>query len=197
MNAKHVGLLVGALIWFGVIWWLADRGTFVNQPDRPPATVAIAFAVPILLFLLALRVSPAWRERVASVPPIFLIALNGWRFIGLGFVMAWVEGLLPGGFAWPAGLGDIAMAVTAPIVAARVAADDGFRFRGAFLAWNLFGIADFVDAVLWGTLYSWPGSGSAATTALMQRLPFALIPCFFVPLVAMAHIVLLMQRRRS
>jgi hypothetical protein len=96
-----------------------------------------------------------------------------------------VEGLLPGGFAWPAGLGDIAMAVTAPWVAARVAADDQYRYGIAFLAWNLFGIADFLDAVLLGTLYNTP---------LMQRLPFALIPAFFVPLLVMGHITLLAQR---
>lgn len=192
---RHGGLLVGALIWFGAISWLAARGTFVSGPDRPPAMVAVGFAAPILLFLAALRVLPAFRERVLSVPPIFLIAVNGWRFVGLGFLMAWAEGLLPGGFAWPAGLGDIAMAATAPFVAARVASDDRFRFGGAFLAWNLFGIADFLNAVFWGTLYSWPGFAAGMTTALMQRLPFALIPCFFVPLVAMGHIVLLEQRR--
>jgi hypothetical protein len=104
--------------------------------------------------------------------------------------MASSEGLLPAGFAWPAALGDIFMAVTAPWVAVRVVADDRFRYGSIFLIWNLIGIADFLDAVLWGTLYSWPGF----TSSLMQRLPFALIPCFFVPLVAMAHITLLAQR---
>ncbi len=109
--------------------------------------------------------------------------------------MGYAEGILPGGFAWPAGLGDIAMAITAPWIAARVAADDQFRFSRGFLVWNLFGIADFVTAVSLGTLYLWPGFASSVDTALMQRLPFALIPCFFVPLVAMAHITLLEQRR--
>jgi hypothetical protein len=43
----------------------------------------------------------------------------------------------------------------------------------------MFGIADFLDAVLLGTVYN---------TALMQRLPLVLIPCFFVPLLFMgAH----------
>jgi len=60
---------------------------------------------------------------------------------------------------------------------------------------NLLGIADFINAVLLGTLYLWPGFASSINTALMQRLPFALIPCFFVPLVAMAHIALLEERR--
>jgi hypothetical protein len=158
--------------------------------------VGVAFAAPILLFLLAIRTLPGWRARVTTFSPILLIAMNGWRFIGLGFLMAHSEGLLPGGFAWPAGLGDIFMAATAPWVAAQVAANDRFRFGTSFLVWNLIGIADFLDAVLWGTVYSWPGFTPSVTTALMQRLPFALIPCFFVPLVAMSHITLLEQRRR-
>jgi hypothetical protein len=193
MNARHLSLLVGALVWFCAIYWLAAKGVFVSGPDERPIAVAVAFLTPLLLFLLGLRIS-GWRRLVLSISPIFLIALNGWRFIGLGFLMAYQEGLLPGGFAWPAGLGDIAMAATAPWVAARVAADDRFRFGNGFLIWNLFGIADFIDAVFLGTLYLWPGFASL-TTGLMQRLPFALIPCFFVPLVAIAHFILLAQRR--
>ena len=194
MNARHMSLLVGALVWFCAIFGLAANRVFVSGPDERPVAVAVAFLTPLLLFLLGLRIS-GWRRLVLSIPPVFLIALNGWRFIGLGFLMAYQEGLLPGGFAWPAGLGDIAMAATAPWVAARVAADDRFRFGNGFLIWNLFGIADFIDAVFLGTLYLWPGFAPSISAGLMQRVPFALIPCFFVPLIAMAHITLLAQRR--
>ena len=193
MSARHLSLIVGALVWFCAIFALAAKGVFVSGPDEPPIAVGVAFLTPLLLFLLGLGI-PSWRRLVLSIPPVFLIALNGWRFIGLGFLMAYQEGLLPGGFAWPAGLGDIAMAATAPWVAARVSADDQFRFGNGFLIWNLFGIADFIDAVLLGTLYNWPGF-APLNTGLMQRLPFALIPCFFVPLVAIAHFILLAQRR--
>lgn len=196
MNKQHWPLLLGAAGWFAAVYWLAGRGTFVNGPDQRPVAVGLAFATPILLFLVTVRTLPGWRARVTSLSPVLLIAMNGWRFIGLGFLMAYSEGLLPGGFAWPAGLGDIAMAATAPWFAARVASDDRFRFSTAFLVWNLLGIADFLDAVFLGTLHSWPGSTSSVNTALMQRLPFVLIPCFFVPLVAMAHITLLEQRRK-
>jgi hypothetical protein len=195
MTNRHLLLLFGAILWFGAIFWLAARGVFITGPDDPPIRLALAFAVPILLFLIALFLFPGWRALIVSVSPVFLITLNGWRFIGLGFFMGYAEGLLPGGFAWPAGLGDIFMAVTAPWIAARVVADDRFRFGKVFLFWNLIGIADFVDAVFLGTLYMWPGFSPSVSTSLMQRLPFALIPCFFVPLVAMAHIALLAQRR--
>jgi hypothetical protein len=138
-------------VWFGAIYWLAAIGTFVSSQDERPVTLAVAFLTPLLLFLVGVRL-PGWHSLVVSIPPVFLIALNGWRFIGLGFLMAYREGLLPGGFAWPAGLGDIAMAVTAPWIAARVAGDDRFRFSKTFLVWNLLGIADFVNAVFLGTL---------------------------------------------
>jgi hypothetical protein len=197
MSKSHRPLLLGVAAWFVVIYWLAGRGTFINGPEERPIVVGIAFAAPILLFLAAIHTLPGWRARVTSISPILLIAMNGWRFIGLGFLMAHSEGLLPGGFALPAGLGDIFMAATAPWIAARVAADDRFRFGPVFLIWNLIGIADFLDAVFWGTLYSWPGFTSSVNTALMQRLPFALIPCFFVPLVAIAHITLLEQRQSA
>ena len=195
MTEKHLPLLWGALLWFAAALLLAARGVFATQPNELPLALALAFLVPILLFVLGLGVSSRWRALVVSVPPVFLIALNGWRFIGLAFLMAYAEGIMPGGFAWPAGLGDITMAVTAPWIVARVAADDRFRLGKTFLAWNLFGIADFLDAVFLGTLYLWPGFTAGMNTALMQRLPFALIPSFFVPLVAMAHFTLLAQRR--
>ena len=132
MNKQHWPLLFGAAGWFFAIYWLAQRGTFIS-PNKPPVAVGLAFTTPIVLFLLTQRIWPGWRARVTSVSPVLLISLNGWRFIGLGFLMANIEGLLPGGFAWPAGLGDIIMAVTAPWVAARVAADDRFRFTTMFL----------------------------------------------------------------
>lgn len=198
MSKSGWPILLGVTVWFVAIYWLAARGVFINGPGQLPIAVGTAFAAPILLFLVSIHTLPAWRAQVMAISPVMLVAMNGWRFIGLGFLMAHAEGLLPAGFAWPAGYGDIFMAATAPWIAAQVAMNDRFRFGIVFLVWNLIGIADFVDAVFWGTFYSWPGlTESSISTALMQRLPFALIPAFFVPLVAMAHIVLLEQRSQA
>jgi hypothetical protein len=102
MSKQHWPLLVGAAGWFNAIYWLAERGTFVS-PNKPPVAVGLAFTTPILLFLLTERIWPGWSAGVTSVSPVLLISMNGWRFIGLGFLMANIEGLRPGGFAWPAG----------------------------------------------------------------------------------------------
>lgn len=104
MNKSHRALLIGAAVWFVVVYWLAERGTFINGPDQRPIAVGVAFAAPILLFLLTIRMLPGWRALVTSISPVLLIALNGWRFIGLGFLMAHSEGLLPGGSPGPPAL---------------------------------------------------------------------------------------------
>jgi hypothetical protein len=65
------------------VFWLAGRGAFVSGHDEPPVALAIAFLTPTLVFLVSLRI-PNWRALVVSIPPVFLIALNSWRFIGLG-----------------------------------------------------------------------------------------------------------------
>jgi hypothetical protein len=55
---------------FGLVrFWLAARGVFVAGPDDPPIRLALAFAVPILLFLVALLLFPSWRALVVSVSP--------------------------------------------------------------------------------------------------------------------------------
>jgi len=197
MSNRHLILLFGALLWLGAVVWFAAHDVFISGANERPVKLAAAFITPILLFLISVRLFPKWRSVIVSISPVFLIALNGWRFIGLGFLMGYAEGLLPGGFAWPAGLGDITMAATTPWIAASVASSDRFRSGRGFLAWNLFGIADFLNAVFLGTLYLLPGFTTSVTTALMQRLPFVLIPGFFVPLVAMSHIALLEQRRNA
>jgi len=188
MNKQHTILFAGSVFWLVLVYWFAAREGFISGPTQRPIAVAVGFATPLVLFVAAIFVFPGFRAAVTSVSPTLLVALHGWRFIGLGFLMAYAEGLLSGGFAWPAGLGDIFVAVTAPWIAARVAADNRFRFTTTFLAWNLLGIADFLDALFLGILYS-------AGTALMQRLPLVLIPTFFVPLLTMVHVTLLEQRR--
>src|SRR5215471_144014 len=112
MNKQHWPLLLGAFGWFCAIYWLAERGTFVS-PSKPPVAVGLAFTTPILLFLVIERFSPGWRARLTSVLPVLLISLDGGRFIGQVLLGANIEGLLPGGFAWPAGRGDLNMAITA------------------------------------------------------------------------------------
>jgi hypothetical protein len=186
-------------IWFALILLLALTHSFVSPPGAPPLALGSAFLVPILLFLAALRFVPAFRIYVLGINPIFLASLHGWRFVGLGFIMAHREHLLSASFALPAGIGDMTVAVLCPWIVLRLATDDHFARNLLFIAWNLSGIADFLVAIATGALDQGflPAFQAPISSALMGRLPFVLIPCFFVPWLFITHIILLMQGRRG
>jgi len=108
--------------------------------------------------------------------------------------------LVPAVFALPAGLGDVAIGLTAPFVA-RAFANRGPRQAGRlFVIWQLLGILDLIVAVgTGGSLRAVPGvfsdwAGSEQMVA-MGRLPLGLVPTFAVPLFVILHLASLAQLR--
>lgn len=68
------------------------------------------------------------------------------------------------------------------------------------LAWNSFGLADFVVAVSVGVASSSPvlaALSEGVTGAPMQVFPLILIPGFFVPLYVITHVIVFLQLRRQ
>jgi hypothetical protein len=192
-----VRILIAA--WFLFILIVARNQDFANSPGTPPLALGVAFLAPVLLFLAATQLAPAFRAYVLKINPIFLAALHGWRFVGLGFIMAYSEHLLSASFALPAAIGDMTVAFLTPWIVLRLATDDHFVRSSPFLAWNLFGIGDFISAIALGALNQGflPAFQPPVSSALMGRLPLVLIPCFFVPWLLITHIILMMQRRRD
>ena len=116
--------------------------------------------------------------------------MQTFRVLGVVFLVAWWRGALPAGFALPAGLGDIAVGVAAPFVAAALADRKPYA-RRLFVAWSWFGLADLAVAVASGVAHSLTSLGSLSAlpaTGMLSRYPLSLIPTFFVPLAVMLHV---------
>ncbi len=193
-------IIVGVLaLWFVVVFLLGADGAIARPPGTPPLPILIAVTAPVLVFLGAYRGSPAFRAYVLSLDLPLATAIQAWRAGGLGFLALYAHGVLPGAFAWPAGLGDIAIGVTAPWVALALVRRPGFATSRVFVVWNLLGILDLVVAVSVGGLSSVLASGSAGevTTGPMAQLPLVLIPAYLVPLFVMLHLAALFQARRQ
>jgi hypothetical protein len=109
---------------------------------------------------------------------------------GIGFLALYAQGQLPGLFAWPAGLGDIAIGITAPWIVLALIRQPEFAVGRLFVVWNLLGILDLVIAVGTGALSSGlaPGIAGELTTTPMALLPLVLIPAYFVPIFIMLHL---------
>lgn len=178
-----------ALAWLAAMTALATAGVFVPEPYGSPVALGVAAALPPLLAVAAMTGSDRARAWVAGLDLRVLTLLQMWRVAGFAFLPLWVSGVIPGRFALPAGLGDVAVALTAPLVAFGLVG----RSVGWFRAWTVFGIADLVLAVTLGVLHSWSPigalTGTGPDTQPVTELPLVLIPTFGVPFCLVLHVL--------
>lgn len=192
-------IIRGALaIWLVVVFLLGAAGAFVRPPGTPPIPILIGATVPLVVFLAVYRGSAAFRAFILAIDLLLATAIQAWRAGGLGFLALYAHGVLPAVFAWPAGLGDIAIGVTAPWVTLALVRRPDFANSRVFAVWNLLGILDLFVAVSVGALSSILASGVAGevTTGPMAQLPLVLIPVYLVPLFIMLHLTALFQTQR-
>jgi hypothetical protein len=190
-------LVVGVVLalWLVTVFILGAKGVFPTPPGTVPIPIIIGITAPIIVFLAAFRLSRSFHNFVLAGDLSFMVGIQAWRFAGIGFLALYAQGALPGFFAWPAGLGDIAVGITAPWVALALVRRPGFKNSRLFLLWNLFGLLDLIVAVATGALSSGlaPGLTGTVTTAPMAHLPLVLIPVYFVPIFVMLHLATLFQ----
>lgn len=199
-NLKPV--IVAALaLWLGLVIYLGARGAFAGSADSPPLPIFFGAAIPLALFLAAYFGWSTFRAFVLGADLRLVTAIQAWRWAGLGFISLYAYGVLPGLFAFPAGLGDMAIGFTAPWMLLQLARRPSFAASPRFRLWNTLGIVDFVVAISMGVLSSGFIPGIARfngnlTTSPMAHLPLILIPAYMVPLFTMLHLTALFQARQ-
>jgi hypothetical protein len=197
--SSRAATAVVLLLWFALVTWLAQKNAFLGPPGGVPVALILAFATPVATFLAAYRWSAGMRRFVLGADLRLVVSFHAWRTLGFGFIALHLYGVLPGVFAWPAGLGDIAVAAAAPWLAHRLGREPAYARSAAFRAWNWLGLLDLTVALGTGAL----GSGLVpalvahnVTTAPMAMLPLSWVPTFLVPLMVMLHATALLQSRQ-
>ena len=184
--------------WLALVFVLGARGVFVASPGAPPLGLLIGLVGPLTLFLLAYFTIRPLRDFVLSADLRLIVGMQAWRWAGFGFLTLYTYRVLPGIFAWTAGLGDMAVGITALLVLASLLRQPSFAAGKRFVAWNLLGILDLAVAVSIGALVPIlaPNFYGSVTTAPMSQLPLVLIPAYLVPTFLMLHLTALFQARR-
>jgi hypothetical protein len=188
-------ILIG---WLAAAIALGAAGVYHVSPDAIP-TIQYGILLPIVIGILLLGRSELVIRILDAVPQEWLVGVQLYRALGIIFLILYAQGLLPGLFAWPAGAGDIAVGLLAPVVGlayARAPRENA----GLVRAWNFFGIFDLIVAVTTGFM-----TASSAlqpihvqpTSDLMTLLPMVLIPTFLVPLSIVLHLASLKKMRRG
>jgi hypothetical protein len=193
-----IAIAIVLTVWLLLVVLLGTVGAFVGPPGTPPLPIAIGVGAPLVLFFASLRLSQSFREFVLSLDLRLIAGMQAWRWAGLGFLPLYAHKVLPAVFALPAGLGDMAIGVTAAWIMLALARQPGFAARGTFIRWNVLGILDLLIAVSIGAVSAFFSAGvpGEISTAPMATLPLLLIPAFLVPLFLMLHTAALMQSRQ-
>ncbi len=197
-SARILSVLVILAVWFLVVLAAGSAGAFVSAPSQPPLPILLALAAPLFLFAVAYRALPSFRRWALGIDLRLLTALQGWRVIGVMFLALYAFGLLPGLFAWPAGVGDVMVGVAAPfVVLAMLRGSPTWPRQVTWL--NIAGLVDFAGAIGTGVLTSTSSIGflsDGAAHASLGALPLSLVPTFAVPLWIIFHVISLLQLHR-
>jgi len=196
--ALWIGLAL--LAWFAAVLLLSPSEFFLALSLYPIPNIGLLF-VPIIVGVTLLAKSVVFQKLVDTTYQPWLIGVQATRAMGVVFLTLFGRGLMPAEFAIPAGIGDVIIGVTAPIVAAILFFNLPFGKKLA-IGWNIIGFVDLVASNILGFLTSpTPYQLLALNNPnnLLFDFPLVLVPMFAVPLSLLLHIfslrVLLKQKR--
>jgi hypothetical protein len=191
LGRRRAALLAGGAAvvfggWFTVSAVIAGHGWYHTRLGHGVPWMPVA-AVAFLGLLLALRRIPVV-TRALTAPDMTgrLEFPHTFRVAAVAFLITMALGHLPALFALPAGLGDIATGIAAPLVVRKLARGTG---RRAALWLNAFGITDLVVAMTLGGLVGFQLIHTTPSGAPISGMPLALIPTVDVPLLLALHIM--------
>jgi hypothetical protein len=171
--------------WFAASAVIAGHGWYHARLGHGVPWMPVA-VVGFFGTLLALRRIPVVTRALAAPGMANRLELpHSFRAAGgAAFLAIMALGHLPALFALPAGLGDIAAGIAAPLVARRLAQGGG----RAALWFNAFGMTDLVVALTLGALTGFQLINVTPSGAPISELPLVLIPTAAVPLLFALHI---------
>lgn len=198
LGRRTAALLAGtaALVlggWLAASIVLARAGAYHAQLGQQPPWLVIGFAGSLVVLVAATRLPVVTRSLSTVGTPARFLLPHTFRVAGLAFLLAMALGQLPALFALPAGLGDIAVGISAPFVARKLAGGDGRRRAVWF---NALGIVDLVVAMSLGALTGFDLIHVTPAADAIGEFPLALIPTATVPLLLTLHITSLRQLGR-
>ena len=201
-RATWLTIMIADTLWFAVIWSAAINGVFhLDASPRSVPWLPMAIFLPVIIGAPLLLLSKRMGQVLDVMPESWLVALQVYRVFGSWALAAWLHGVLLGGFALPAGIGDLLTGLFA-VVAATAVASGTAQGRRTAIAWNVFGLADFVVAITLGMITS-PGPLQLIVPHVPSIsagvYPDVLTPAFVVPSSILLHVLSLRQlmRRRG
>ena len=167
--------------WLAIAIVIGDGANFpISMESRRPLSGLVSL-IPFVIAVIALFASRTMRAINAAMLSAWLIRIQTYRVAGIMFIFPFLTyGIIPAGFAWPAGVGDALTGILASVVAWLVARNRPHARQWA-VAWNLFGMLDLIVA---------PATALYFQAQVLGIYPISLVPLFLgPPLGILTHIL--------
>jgi hypothetical protein len=92
---------------FAIAYVVGTEHLLTNDSLSMFLPVGITVAIPVTLFLAAYGFSQRFRDFILAQELRTLAMMQHWRVVGFVFLPLYAFDVLPGLFAWPAGVGDV------------------------------------------------------------------------------------------
>ena len=197
-TAQKAGLVAALAAQFAVAYAVGTGHLLTSDAQGFFAPIAVTVAAPVSLFLAAYALLPRFRAFVLAQDIRRLTMLQHWRVLGFVFLALYAFEILPGLFAWPAGIGDVAIGLAATFMVARIDRDPDYVLSSGFVRFNLLGLLDFATAIVTAGLTAGAFAGLTAnglTSAPMDVWPLNIFPSFIVPAFIILHLTVLLKVR--
>ena len=185
-NQGVIIAIVLAVLWIIVTTILGTLGYYEYNRDVFHLMIIVTVVTPTIIFGLLFMVFSNFRKWTQSLNIAMLTLPHAWRTIGYLFLVQWFYGLLPAGFAAPAGFGDFIVGIAAPFVAVAVWLQWKYAIRYAII-FHIFGAIDLVLAISTGTSAFGVLPENLHVIDPLTAFPTVIIPVSFVPLLLMSH----------
>ncbi|MCQ3979283.1 MAG: hypothetical protein DPW09_38170 [Anaerolineae bacterium] len=191
--AVVIGLTSAFLVaWVLLALYLGNLNFFqINRNTPLPPPIGAATLIPVIIGYLAFRYSATFRQVIFKIPQSWMIGLQAYRVLGgVVFLILYGQGLMPGVFALPAGIGDTLTGGSA-LLMAYVCYKQTPWSRKAAVLWNWVALIEMLMLVPLGILSS-PSRVQILALDMPNFLttawPTVLAPTFHVPLGLLMHI---------
>lgn len=188
------------LIQFTAAYVIGSGHLLTSNANSLLPPIAITAIIPVVGFLAAYNLIPAFRAFILAQDIRTLTMLQLWRVVGFVFLPLYAFGVLPGLFAWPAGVGDVIVGLLAFFVVSKIDRNPDFVTSPGFVRFHLLGLTDFVIAI--GTSALAAGAFPAlipggVTSAALDVWPLNIFPSFIVPAFIIAQLSVLLKVREA
>lgn len=181
-----------SLAWILTTTILGTLGYYEYLRQESHLAIIITVLTPSLFFLALYITSPAIRAWTRTLDLGMLTLPHAWRTLGYMFLVLWFFGILPAGFAAPAGIGDMAAGLAAPFIVVALWLNWNGAIRAAFW-FHVLGIVDFIFALSFGITGFGVAQELMDQTDPMTQFPLVIVPTAFVPLLLLSHIMVLLK----